>query len=151
MSAESFSAATQLAGRPGREVTGRAVRAVLGLAAAGLVLTAIVNLEDARFGPVPLVLAILAGAIAAGFPSSPAPLAVSAVAIVLFVADDSGFSLWLVLGASLLHTVHVLAGLADVIPARARAEYRALAPSMRRWVRTQGATVPVLVILAALL
>jgi hypothetical protein len=45
----------------------------------------------------------------------------------------------------------VLAGLAEVIPARARAEVGALVPTVRRWLHTQLLTVPVLIVLVAVL
>lgn len=134
----------------GRDLTGWALRALLAAATAGLVLAAIVGLEGAQFGAAPVVLAVIAAAAVGCLPSSPAPLAVCALVIVLFTAGDPGFQIWLVVGASLLHTVHVLGGLAGVIPARARVEYPALAPTFRRWVRTQAVTVPVLVVLVAL-
>lgn len=61
-----------------------------------------------------------------------------------------GFSIWLVLTASLLYTVHLLAGLCEVIPATARIEPGALRPSLVRWVQVQLATVPALALLTAL-
>lgn len=135
----------------GREITGRTLRGMLGAAAFGLMLAAILTIEDARFGPAAVVVGLIAAVAVTMFPSSPAPMVVGVAAIILVVADDPGMSFWVVLTAALLHTMHVLAGLADVIPTRARIEFLALAPSFRRWVRTQAVTVPVLAIVAIFL
>ena len=134
----------------GRVVSGRDVRVLLGLGSAALLLTALVG---AGYQPRPLVIVALAVAavVVAAFPASPAPAAACVVAVFLLLSGDIGFTVWFVAVAALLHSVHVLAGLAEIIPAGARAEAGALAPTGRRWLQTQAATVPILVVLAAVL
>jgi hypothetical protein len=134
----------------GRVVSGRDVRAVLGLGSAALLLASLVG---AGYQPHPLVIVALAvvAVVVAAFPASPAPAAACVVAVFLLLSGDIGFTVWFVVVAALLHSVHVLAGLAEIIPAGARAEAGALAPTGRRWLQTQAATVPILVVLAAVL
>lgn len=134
----------------GRVVSGRDVRAVLGIGSAALLLAALVG---AGYQPHPLVIVALAVAavVVAAFPASPAPAAACVVAVFLLLSGDIGFTVWFVVVAALLHSVHVLAGLAEIIPAGARAEAGALAPTGQRWLRTQAATVPILIVLAAML
>ncbi|HEU4541468.1 MAG TPA: hypothetical protein VFR23_10115 [Jiangellaceae bacterium] len=134
----------------GRAVVGRDVRAVLAVTSAGLLLAALAGAGyTAR--PVVLLAVVGAAAVTAAFPASPAPAGLCVVAVFLLLSGDAGFTAWLVVAASLLHTVHVLAGLAEVIPARARAEVGALVPTVRRWLHTQLLTMPVLIVLVAVL
>lgn len=134
----------------GRVISGRDVRALLGLGSAALLLAALVG---SGYRPHPLVIAAFAvvAAVVAAFPASPAPAAACVVAVFLLLSGDIGFTVWFVVVAALLHSVHVLAGLAEIIPAGARAEAAAVAPTGRRWLQAQAATVPILIVLAALL
>ncbi|HEX6337012.1 MAG TPA: hypothetical protein VFZ85_08665 [Jiangellaceae bacterium] len=134
----------------GRVVSGRDVRVLLGLGSAGLLLAALVGAGH-RPHPLGIIALAVAAVVVAAFPASPAPAAVCVVAVLLLLSGDIGFTVWFVAVAALLHSVHVLAGLAEIVPARARAEAAALAPTGRRWLQVQAATVPILVVLAALL
>ena len=134
----------------GRAVAGRDVRAFLGLASAALLLAAVAGAGYA-VRPVVVLAVVVAAAVTATFPASPAPAGLCVVAVFVLLSGDIGFTVWLAVAASMLHTVHVLAGLAEIIPMRARAEVGALVPTARRWLRTQVVTVPVLVVLVALL
>lgn len=132
-----------------RPLPGHLVRLLLAAATAVLLLSA--------FGggllATPLRLALVAGLVglAAGFPASPAPAVAAVVAVVAFAAVGPGIGVQLVVVASLLHTVHMLAGLAEAVPARAVVELPAVLPTLGRWARAQLLTVPVLVALAAVL
>ncbi|HEX5994524.1 MAG TPA: hypothetical protein VFY84_05220 [Jiangellales bacterium] len=134
----------------GRVVSGRDLRVLLGLGSAGLLLAVLVG---AGYHLHPWVITAVAAAavVVAAFPASPAPAAACVVAVFLSLSGDVGFTAWFVAVALLLHSVHVLAGLAEIIPAGARAEAMALAPAVRRWLRTQAVTIPILIIIAALL
>ncbi|HEX6326797.1 MAG TPA: hypothetical protein VFZ72_09515 [Jiangellaceae bacterium] len=134
----------------GRVISGRDVRALLGLGSAALLLAALVGAGYRPHPPVIAALAVVAVVVAA-FPASPAPAAACVVAVFLLLSGDIGFTVWFVVVAALLHSVHVLAGLAEIIPAGARAEAAAVAPTGRRWLQAQAATVPILIVLAALL
>lgn len=134
----------------GRAISGRTLRLLLAVATAGLLLSA---QAPAGIGMRPVNALLLVGAVAltvllVGW-SVPAGVGVLAVLSALW--SDIGFSLWLVPTASLLYTMHLLAGLCEVIPASARIEPGALHPSLRRWVQVQLVTVPVLALLAAFL
>jgi hypothetical protein len=134
-------------GATGREMSGFGLRALLAVATFALVLTTLVNLAGGGFGPVPVAFAVVAAGAVAGFPASPAATVVACLVVVLYGTSVPEFGLAAVAVASLLHTAHVLAGLAEVVPARARVELPALQPSVRRWSRVQLLTVPVLVML----
>lgn len=131
-------------------VTGRDLRAVLGLASAALLLAALAGAGH-TVHPVVVAAFVAAAAVVAAFPASPAPAAVCVVTVFILLSGAGEFTGWLVVVASLLHTVHVLAGLAEIIPIRARAEVGAVVPTARRWLRTQIWTLPLLIILVALL
>lgn len=134
----------------GRVVSGRDVRVVLGLASAGLLIAALAA-AGYTIHPLVAVAVVGAAAVVAAFPASPAPAGACVVAVFVLLSGAGGFTAWLVVAASLLHTVHVVAGLAEIIPARARAEAGAVVPTARRWLRTQIGTVPVLIVLVAVL
>jgi hypothetical protein len=134
----------------GRGVWGPDLRGLLGIAAAGLLFAALAGTGYA-FHPLVVLLFVVAAATAAILPATPAPTAVCVLAVFLLLSADVGFTGWVVVVASLLHTVHVLAGLGEVIPIRSRVEVAALAPSIRRWARTQALTLPVLIVLVAVL
>lgn len=151
MAVEQVATSAPATGRGGREISGLGLRLVLGAGAFGLVLVTLVSAQGARFGAVPVVLALVAAVAVAGFPASPAAMAVSTIVIALYATSVSEFGLAAVVVGSLLHTVHVLAGLAEVIPARSRVEMPALLPTFRRWRRVQLLTVPVLAILTPFL
>lgn len=135
----------------GREISGYGLRGLLALGTAALVLITLMSLDGAGFGPVPVVLSLVAAGSVAAFPGSPAPMAVSIIVIVLYGTSVPDFGLAGVVVASLLHTAHVLAGLAEVVPAQARAELPALRPTFHRWWRVQLLVLPALVVLAGLL
>lgn len=125
------------------------IRLLLAVGTVALVLTA---LGDAvPLDPRWLAAAVAVAGLTAAFPASPAPMAVGVAAVLALVVGDPGFSVQLVVVGSLLHTVHVLAGLAEAVPARAVVELPAVLPTVGRWARTQVTTVPVLVVLAAIL
>ncbi len=140
----------QVGGAAGPAVTGRDVRVLLGLASAGLLLAALAG-ADHGVHPLAAGAVVAAAAVVAAFPASPAPAAVCVAAALILLSGDGGFTAWLVAVASLLHTVHVLAGVAEIIPVRARAETAALLPTARRWLRAEVVTVPVLIVLVAVL
>lgn len=134
----------------GRVVSGRDLRVLLGLGSAGLLLAVLVG-AGYHLQPWTIMAVAAAAVVVAAFPASPAPAVVCVVAVFLSLSGDIGFTAWFVAAALLLHSVHVLAGLAEIIPADARAEAVALAPTARRWLRTQATTVPILVVIVALL
>lgn len=131
-------------------VTGRALRVMLAASSAALLATSMAG-AGIGIGPVSVIVVVAAAAGAAMFPDSPAPVVASMLAVVIFIAGDPGFGPWLVLAASLLHTTHVLASIAEVVPDRSVVEHRALAPTVRRWARTQLLTVSLLIIVAAVI
>lgn len=135
----------------GREVSGYGLRGLLAIMTAALVLITLTNLDGSGFGPVPVVLSVVAGGSIAAFPGSPAATAVSCGVIVLYGTSLPDFGWVAVAVASLLHTSHVLAGLAEIVPARARVELPALVPAFARWWRVQVLAVPTLAILSVLL
>lgn len=141
---------SQASGAAERAVTGRDIRVLLGLTAAGLLLAALAGAAHAVH-PLVAGAVVAAAAGAAVFPASPAPAAVCMAAIFIVLSGDGGFTAWLVAVASLLHTVHVLAGVAEIIPARARAETAVMLCTARRWLRAEAVTVPLLVVLVAVL
>jgi hypothetical protein len=129
-------------------ISGRTLRLLLALSTAGLIISArapagiSVDLMNIMLllGFVTLTVLMAASAV---------PTGIGVVAVMIALWSGIGFSLWLVLTASVLYTVHVLAGLCEVIPATARIERGALRPTIIRWVQVQLTTVPVLALLAA--
>jgi hypothetical protein len=105
----------------GQVVAGRDVRSLLGLTSASLLLAALAG-AGYTVRPLVVVAVVAAAAVVVAFPASPAPAGVCVVAVFILLSGDGGFTAWLVVVASLLHTVNVLAGLAEIIPARAQAE-----------------------------
>lgn len=138
-------------GAGGREISGYALRGVLALVIAALVLITLVHADQVGFGPVPVGLSIVAAGSVAVFPGSPAPMAVSCIVLLLYGTSVPEFGVAAVGVAALLHAGHVLAGLAEVVPSRARIELPALRSTVRRWGRVQLLLVTPLVILALLL
>lgn len=133
-----------------RAISGRTLRLLLAAAITGLILSA---RAPAGISVDLLNVALLVAVVAltVRLAASAVPTGVGVIAVMIAVWSGIGFSLWLVLTASMLYTVHLLAGLCEVIPASARIERGALRPSLVRWVQVQLATVPVLALIAAFL
>jgi hypothetical protein len=133
-----------------RAVGGRTLRLLLALATAGLFLSARapagISLDLAN-----VVLLIVVCSATAALAATALPTMVGVLAVMTAVWSGIGFSFWFVLTASLLYSMHLLAGLCEVVPATARIERGALRPSLVRWTQVQLATVPVLALLAAFL
>jgi len=133
-----------------RAIGGRTLRLLLALATAGLFLSARapagISVDLVNVALLVVMCAATVALVATAFPTMVGVLAVMAA-----VWSGMGFSVWLVLTASLLYSMHLLAGLCEVIPATARIERGALRPSLIRWTQVQLATVPVLALLAAFL
>lgn len=133
-----------------RAVSGRTLRLLLAVATAGLILSARAP-AGITVDLLNVMLLVAVAAMTVRLVASAVPTGVGVIAVMIAVWSGIGFSLWLVLTASMLYTVHLLAGLCEVIPATARIESGALRPSLVRWVQVHLATVPVLALLAALL
>lgn len=131
-----------------RAISGRTLRLLLAVAIAGLILSAGAP-AGIEVDPVNVLLLVVVVALTVRLAASAVPTGIGIIAVMIALWSGIGFSLWLVPTAALLYTVHLLAGLCEVIPASARIERGALRPSLVRWVQVQLATVPVLALLAA--
>lgn len=130
-------------------ISGRTLRLLLAAATAGLILSARAP-AGINVDPVNVALLLAVVTLTVRLAASAVPTGVGVIAVMVAIWSGIGFSSWLVLTASLLYTVHLLAGLCEVIPATARIERGALRPSLIRWIQVQLATVPPLAVLVAL-
>lgn len=133
-----------------RAIGGRTLRLLLAVATAGLILSARAP-AGVEVDPVNVALLLAIVVLTVRLTASAVPTGVGIIAVMIALWSGIGFSLWLVPTASLLYTVHLLAGLCEIIPATARIERGALRPSLVRWVQVQLATVPLLAMLAVFL
>jgi hypothetical protein len=113
-----------------------ALRAVVGLAAAGI----IVVLANGGIGGTVLVLITVAALVSAGTPGSPAPtLVVLLVAMSVVAIGGSPFAPHVLLLVPLVHLLHVSSALAALVPLRARIRASALRAPAIRFVAIQAA------------
>jgi hypothetical protein len=106
-----------------------ALRAVIGLAGAGIV----VVLANSGVGGLGLILIAASALMSAGVPASPAPsLVVLLVAVLVVAIGGNPFAPHVLLLVPLLHLLHVSCAVAGLIPARSRIRPSALrAPAIR--------------------
>ena len=119
----------------GAGVPAVALRGVIGLASAGIV----VVLANSGIGGPALVVIGLAALMSVGAPASPAPaLVVLLVAVSVVAIGGNPFAPWVLVLVPLVHLLHVSCAVAGLMPARARIRPSALRPAALRFLAIQA-------------
>jgi hypothetical protein len=130
-----------LATGPRWTLTGGTLRGLVALA--GIALWVVVFTGTA-LRPSAVLLALVAAGIvtAVRHPGSPAPVVLCGGALAAHVLFGPAGPAVLAATASLLHTTHMLAAAAEIVPRHAPVETAVAWPVLRRWAITQAVTVP---------
>jgi hypothetical protein len=131
----------------GPGLPGWVLRVVIGLVAGVMVAV----LVDGGIGGVALILLVFGGAISVLMPASPAPaLVIVLVAMSLVAIGGDAFRLEVLVLVPLVHALHVLCGVAGLLPARSRVHLGAFKAPAIRFVAVQAGVFGLAGVLAVL-